>query len=100
MMKVGSLLTVDQVQFFISQEDELSQADTVSTVMETSSYSGLPDSFYSNYIRKVNIQFLLQLGTFGCPQSSLSCDELTELDNDSFLTSLETISVMDRFAWD
>ena len=53
MMKVGSLLTVDQVQFFISQEDELSQADTVSTVMETSSYSGLPDSFYSNYIRKV-----------------------------------------------
>merc|ERR1711899_338980 len=65
------------------KEDELSQADTVSTVMETSSYSGLPDSFYSNYIRK----------------SSLSCDELTELDNDSFLTSLETISVMDRFAW-
>lgn len=62
MMKVGSLLTVDQVQFFISQEDELSQADTVSTVMETSSYSGLPDSFYSNYIRKVNIQFLWQLG--------------------------------------
>merc|ERR1712066_996081 len=42
------------------KEDELSQADTVSTVMETSSYSGLPDSFYSNYIRK----------------SSLSCDEL------------------------
>lgn len=36
----------------------------------------------------------------GCPQSSLSCDELTELDNDSFLTSLETISVMDRFGWD
>ena len=34
MMKVESLLTVDQVQFFISQEDELSQADTVSTVME------------------------------------------------------------------
>merc|ERR1719445_759500 len=66
------------------KEDELSQADTVSTVMETSSYSGLPDSFYSNYIRK----------------SSLSYDELTELDNDSFLTSLETISVMDRFAWD
>merc|ERR1712203_1318005 len=64
------------------KEDELSQADTVSTVMETSSYSGLPDSFYSNYIRK----------------SPLSCDELTELDNDSFLTSLETISVMDRFA--
>ena len=36
----------------------------------------------------------------GCSQSSLSCDELTELDNDSFLTSLETISVMDRFGWD
>merc|ERR1712088_799844 len=66
------------------KEDEVSQADTVSTVMETSSYSGLPDSFYSNYIRK----------------SSLSCGELTELDNDSFLTSLETISVMDRFGWD
>merc|ERR1712179_749691 len=60
------------------KEDEVSQADTVSTVMETSSYTGLPDSVYSNYIRK----------------SSLSCDELTELDNDSFLTSLETISVM------
>ena len=44
------------------QEDEVSQADTVSTVMETSSYTGLPDSVYSNYIRKVNIQFLLQLG--------------------------------------
>jgi len=66
------------------KEDEVSQADTVSTVMETSSYNGLPDSVYSNYIRK----------------SSLSCDELTELDNDSFLTSLETISVMDRFGWD
>jgi len=66
------------------KEDEVSQADTVSTVMETSSYTGLPDSVYSNYIRK----------------SSLSCDELTELDNDSFLTSLETISVMDRFGWD
>jgi len=66
------------------KEDEISQADTVSTVMETSSYTGLPDSVYSNYIRK----------------SSLSCDELTELDNDSFLTSLETISVMDRFGWD
>lgn len=66
------------------KEDEMSQAETVSTVMETSSYQGLPDSVYSNYIRK----------------SSLSCDELTELDNDSFLTSLETISVMDRFAWD
>merc|ERR1712088_1232857 len=50
------------------KEDEISQADTVSTVMETSSYTGLPDSVYSNYIRK----------------SSLSCDELTELDNDSF----------------
>ena len=35
------------------QEDEVSQADTVSTVMETSSYNGLPDSVYSNYIRKV-----------------------------------------------
>ena len=35
------------------QEDEVSQADTVSTVMETSSYTGLPDSVYSNYIRKV-----------------------------------------------
>merc|ERR1712037_438907 len=66
------------------KEDEISQADTVSTVMETSSYTGLPDSVYSNCIRK----------------SSLSCDELTELDNDSFLTSLETISVMDRFGWD
>merc|ERR1711936_1144388 len=66
------------------KEDEISQADTVSTVMETSSYTGLPDSVYSNYIRK----------------SSLSCDELTELDNDSFLTSLETTSVMDRFGWD
>merc|ERR1712183_1065715 len=66
------------------KEDEVSQADTVSTVMETSSYNGLPYSVYSNYIRK----------------SSLSCDELTELDNDSFLTSLETISVMDRFGWD
>merc|ERR1712088_1034438 len=66
------------------KEDEISQADTVSTVMETSSYTGLPDSVYSNYIRK----------------SSLSCDELTELDNDSFLTSLEPISVMDRFGWD
>ena len=31
----------------------MSQADTVSTVMETSSYTGLPDSVYSNYIRKV-----------------------------------------------
>ena len=31
----------------------MSQADTVSTVMETSSYNGLPDSVYSNYIRKV-----------------------------------------------
>merc|ERR1712008_455297 len=51
------------------KEDEMSQAETVSTVMETSSYQGLPDSVYSNYIRK----------------SSLSCDELTELDNDSFL---------------
>merc|ERR1712037_1017527 len=34
------------------KEDEVSQADTVSTVMETSSYTGLPDSVYSNYIRK------------------------------------------------
>lgn len=65
------------------KEDELSHADTVSTVLE-GSCTGLPDSVYSTYIRK----------------SSLSCDELTELDNDSFLTSLETISVMDRFAWD
>ena len=38
---------------FKLQEDEISQADTVSTVMETSSYTGLPDSVYSNYIRKV-----------------------------------------------
>merc|ERR1712226_228680 len=62
------------------KEEEMSHADTVSTVMEGGSYysGGLPDSVYSNYIRK----------------SSLSCDELTELDNDSFLTSLETISVM------
>merc|ERR1719458_623065 len=30
------------------KEDEVSQADTVSTVMETSSYTGLPDSVYSN----------------------------------------------------
>jgi len=68
------------------KEEEMSHADTVSTVMEGGSYysGGLPDSVYSDYIRK----------------SSLSCDELTELDNDSFLTSLETISVMDRFGWD
>merc|ERR1712180_211182 len=68
------------------KEEGMSHADTVSTVMEGGSYysGGLPDSVYSDYIRK----------------SSLSCDELTELDNDSFLTSLETISVMDRFGWD
>ena len=76
----------------------MSEADTVSTVMETSSYTGLPDSVYSNYIRKVKTTWKLRF--IGCPQSSLSCDELTELDNDSFLTSLETISVMDRFGWD
>ena len=78
----------------------MSEADTVSTVMETSSYTGLPDSVYSNYIRKVKTTWKLRSSVIGCPQSSLSCDELTELDNDSFLTSLETISVMDRFGWD
>ena len=98
-------------RYTATQEDEMSQAETVSTVMETSSYQGLPDSVYSNYIRKVSslsapeylkYQHELPMPPHLSPmlQSSLSCDELTELDNDSFLTSLETISVMDRFAWD
>jgi len=33
-------------------------------------------------------------------KSSYSCDDLHSLDNDSFLTSLETISGKDRFSWD
>eukprot|EP00090_Calanus_glacialis_P045193 TRINITY_DN8241_c0_g1_i1.p1 TRINITY_DN8241_c0_g1~~TRINITY_DN8241_c0_g1_i1.p1 ORF type:complete len:453 (-),score=119.58 TRINITY_DN8241_c0_g1_i1:70-1428(-) len=33
-------------------------------------------------------------------KSSYTCDDLHSLDNDSFLTSLETISVKDKFTWD
>ena len=54
MMKVRKLFWIEsQLLDEQFQEDEVSQADTVSTVMETSSYTGLPDSVYSNYIRKV-----------------------------------------------
>ena len=53
MMKVRTRIERQFLNEETLQEDEVSQADTVSTVMETSSYTGLPDSVYSNYIRKV-----------------------------------------------
>ena len=100
MMKVGSLLTVDQVQFFQSsggrtepgRHGEHSDGDE-----QLHRPAGLR---LLQLHQKGEHTISFAIGTFGRPQSSLSCDELTELDNDSFLTSLETISVMDRFAWD
>lgn len=41
------------------QEEELSHADTISTVME-GSFAGVPDSVYSNYIRKVRPHALVE----------------------------------------
>jgi len=50
---------------------------------------------------KINSSIIQEQFGYNAGKSSCyPCDDLHSLDNDSFLTSLETISVKDKFTWD